>query len=107
MLMLGRSEGFRNEKMRAIFEQAVAFEANYYHSYREFALNLLPKRSGAPGEAQAFAEESRRRLGGSGGAFVYFEIATTIYCQCGDSPALTLSWPGIEEGSQQWRKSMA
>lgn len=98
MLMLARSEGWPEAKARAIFDSAVAVEPDYYHSYREFALDLLPKWAGAPGDVEAFAEESRKRLGGNEGAFVYFEIATVIYCGCSDDPPRTLSWPIIQQG---------
>ena len=99
MLEIARSLGWPQAGARALFAKAVAFEPSYYHSYREFATNLLPKWSGAPGEAEAFAEESAKRVGGREGAFLYFEIATVIYCQCSDRPTNpTLSWLRIQEG---------
>jgi tetratricopeptide (TPR) repeat protein len=70
-----------------------------YHYYREFAYTLLPQWFGSEGDAEAFAEQSARRVGGGEGAFVYFEIATAIYCMCSEPPEHpTLSWPKIQEG---------
>ncbi|MGH9740079.1 MAG: hypothetical protein ACRD4X_16075 [Candidatus Acidiferrales bacterium] len=97
-MMLARSEGWPEAKTRSIFDSAVALQPDYYHSYREFAYDLLPKWSGAPGDVEAFAEQSRERLGGNEGAFVYFEIATVIYCGCADDPRPTLSWAIIQQG---------
>ena len=100
MLEIARSQGWPKAKARDLFESAIAFEPSYYHYYREFANNLRTKWSGAPGEADAFAEESARRLGGREGPFVYFELASLIYCPCGgEQPARPhLSWPKIQQG---------
>lgn len=98
MLLVARDMGWSKEQMRALFERAVAFEPSYYIYYREYAADLLPKWGGEPGEAEAFAEESYQRIGGRQGAFVYFEIATVLYCLCNDSPQPTLSWPVLQEG---------
>jgi hypothetical protein len=98
MLLVARDMCWSKDQMRALFERAVAFEPSYYHYYREYASDLLPKWGGEPGEAEAFAEESYNRIGGRQGAFVYFEIATVLYCLCNDSPQPTLSWPVLQEG---------
>lgn len=99
MLELAVDQGWDKQQAREIFESAVAFEPSYYHYYREYAYDLLPRWSGEPGEAESFAEESLRRIGGKQGAFVYFEIATVLYCMCNDAPDRpTLSWPKIQEG---------
>jgi hypothetical protein len=98
MLLVARDMGWSKDQMRGLFERAVAFEPSYYIYYREYAMDLLPKWGGEPGEAEAFAEESYQRIGGRQGAFVYFEIATVLYCLCNDSPQPTLSWPLLQEG---------
>ncbi len=99
MLEIARDQGWSKDKMRELFERAIAFEPAYYHYYRVYAFNLLPKWYGKPGEAEAFAEESLRRIGGREGAFVYSEIATLIYCFCSDTlTPPSLSWPKIQEG---------
>jgi tetratricopeptide (TPR) repeat protein len=98
-LLLARAQGWPLEAMRQVFDRAIAYEPAYYHTYREFAYTLMPQWSGQEGDAEAFAEESLQRIGGREGAFVYFELASLIYCQCGtptDHPIL--SWPKIQEG---------
>jgi len=96
---LARAQGWPLEAMREAFERAIAFEPSYYHYYRDFAFTLLPKWYGGEGDAEAFAEESARRIGGREGDFVYFEIASLIYCQCGTPPEHpSLSWPKIQKG---------
>jgi hypothetical protein len=98
MLLVARDMNWNKDQMRALFESAVAFEPSYYIYYREYVMDLLPKWGGEPGEAEAFAEESYKRIGGPQGAFVYFEIATVLYCLCNDNPQPTLSWPVLQEG---------
>src|SRR5262249_6582802 len=49
--------------------------------------------------AEAFADESYRRIGGRQGAFVYFEIASVIYCMCYEEAAKpSLSWETLKQG---------
>jgi len=98
-LQVARAQSWPLDAMREVFERAFAFEPSYYHCYREFAYSLFPQWFGQEGDAEAFAEELARRIGGKEGAFVYFELASLIYCQCGTPPEHpTLSWPKIQEG---------
>jgi hypothetical protein len=99
MLDVARDQDSSKERLREIFDQAVAFEPAYYHYYREYAYDVLPKWYGEEGESEAFAEEIYNRIGGQGGAFVYFEIATVLSCFCNKTLTHpTLSWPVIQEG---------
>ncbi len=99
MLEVARDQGWKPELTRGLFERAIAFEPGYYHYHREYAYNLLPKWNGQPGDAEKFADESYRRIGGRQGAFVYFEIASVLYCMCNDGQANpTMEWPTIKEG---------
>ena len=76
------------------------FEPEFYHVYRLYANYLQPKWYGNDGEAEAFAEEISRRLGGREGDFVYFEIGSVLNCApCGNgSSGFKLSWPRIKDG---------
>jgi hypothetical protein len=93
-------QGWDKSSERELFEQAVAFEPDYYHFYREYTYYLLPKWYGDPGEAEEFAAEVSKRVSGPKGKFIYFEIASLITCQCdsNDSHMEKLSWPTIKEG---------
>lgn len=94
-----RTEGLDKQKMRDLFDHAVAFEPDFYHFYQEQATYLLPKWGGEPGDAEGFAEETYKRVGGKEGAFLYFSIAATIYCDCANEPKpMQLSWKVIQEG---------
>jgi hypothetical protein len=68
--------------------------------YREYANYLQPKWYGEEGDAEQFADEISKRIGGEEGSFIYFEIASLLNCgSCGDGrEALKLSWPRIKEG---------
>ena len=100
MLVLASLEGFSKEKTRELLDEAVAFEPGFYHDYRQYTSYLLPKWYGDDGEAEAFVKEATTRLGGDDGAFLYFELATVVHCQCGEpeDPIEDLSWPKIKEG---------
>jgi hypothetical protein len=99
MLEIARDQGWSTDQARSLFESAIAFEPNYYHYYREYTVNLLPKWNGNAGDSEAFAEESYRRIGGRQGAFVYFEIASVLYCRCAeDQTKPALAWSKIKEG---------
>jgi hypothetical protein len=94
------AQGWEKAQAKELFEQAVAFEPTYYHYYREYAYYLLPKWEGNPGEVEAFAKDVYERVRGQYGAFLYFEIATQLTCQCdsNDTDMENLSWPRIKEG---------
>ena len=95
-------QGWKTSEARELMEQAVLFEPHYYHFYREYAYFLEPRWYGTPGEAEAFAEEVSTRLGEKEGAFIYFEIASLLTCQCNPEPGHmeNLSWPKIMQGYQ-------
>ena len=100
MQTVARAEGWDKQQARELLDQAAAFEPDYYHYYREYAMFLLPKWYGEEGETQAFAEEVSARLPEPDGSIVYFEIASLLACQC-DKERDTLegmSWPKTKQG---------
>lgn len=100
LLSVAAAQGWDKTQERQILEDAMRFEPEYYHIYRDHADFLLPKWYGNPGETEAFAEEISNRIGGKEGKFLYFEIASLATCDCGgdDSHMQYLSWPKIKEG---------
>jgi hypothetical protein len=93
-------EGWDKSQALALLNQAVASEPGYYHFYREYTNFILPRWYGEEGEAAAFAKESSDHVGGSEGAFLYFELSTVIVCHCDTdrSRLASLSWEKIKRG---------
>jgi len=100
MMLLALEQGWDKSRTKALLEESISFEPDFYHVYRQYANYLEPRWYGAPGEAEAFANAISQRLGGEEGAFVYFEIATVLYCGLCDNPVSPsdLPWPKIKEG---------
>ena len=97
--IVGRAKGLDQQQLREIFDKAVAFAPDYYYVYQEEATSLLPKWGGKPGDTEAFAEESYRRLGGGQeSALLYFQIASQLCNECGDFNPERFSWPRLQEG---------
>ena len=48
------------------------------------------------GDTEKFTLEVADRIGGDQGDFLYFQLATSLICGCGDEP--NLSWPRIKRG---------
>ena len=90
--------GANKNQHRAIFEQAIKFEPLYFAYYQRYAIVLLPKWAGEPGDVKALADETYRRVGGKQGAHLYFEIASNLCGSCGDFSASDFSWPKLQEG---------
>lgn len=90
--------GSDKDRLHAIFEKAIAFEPDYYYYYQDYAVALLPKWNGEPGETEAFVEESSREIGGKKGALLYFEIASQLCGECGEFSRDGFSWPKLQEG---------
>jgi len=100
MQKVALAQGWPKQDARALFDEAVAFEPEFYHFYREYANFLLPKWYGKEGEARAFANETAERLSAPDGPIVYFEITSLLVCGCGrerDSLA-GMSWPLVKRG---------
>ena len=64
--------------------------------YQQFEIALLPKWMGEPGDVEAFAEESYRRIGGKKGVSICFRNCLEINCQ--RFFPRRISWGKIQEG---------
>ncbi|HKV24195.1 MAG TPA: DUF4034 domain-containing protein [Candidatus Acidoferrum sp.] len=100
MQQVALAQGWDKAKARELLEQAVAFEPEYYHYYREQANFLQAKWYGEEGEVEAFATEVADRIGGPKGDIDYFEISSLVACQCDaqDDVLQNMSWPRIKRG---------
>lgn len=101
---VAEDQGWSVEDARALFEQAIRFEPEYYTYARDLASYLLPKWSGAPGDTENFVQEIADRVGGDKGDILYFQVATADYviCGCDDNPHL--SWDRIKRGFEASEK---
>lgn len=101
MITIARTEEWDADKLGALFQQAIAFEPDYYYYYRMMADSLLPKWGGEEGDSAQFAEAVANHIGGKKGDLTYYEIATTIICACDNEHGLNgMSWPRIKSGYQ-------
>src|SRR5580692_6560551 len=100
MQTVALAQGWDKSQARELMEQAVAFEPDYYHFYREHANSLQTKWNGDEGELESFAEEVSNRVGGEKGDILYFEITSLKACQCdAEKDAMqNMSWPRIKLG---------
>ena len=99
MHSVGMAAGFDKQQMTTLFQKAIEYEPSYYHMYREYANFLLPKWGGDPGEVEAFADQTYRKVGGKQGAFLYFEIASVANCDCSQGEqSFSMSWERTKEG---------
>jgi hypothetical protein len=99
MLTVARTED--SDDLGTVFQQAVAFEPDFYYFYRMMADQLLPKWGGEEGDSARFAESVADHIGGKKGDVIYYEIATTIICACDNEHGLNgMSWPRIKSGYQ-------
>ena len=84
---------------QALLQDAITFEPNYYYYYRNFAESVLPKWGGEEGETASFLQGASDRIGGDSGDILYFRVAGTLICGCGEYDRdLNLSWPRIKKG---------
>ncbi|MGA2674443.1 MAG: hypothetical protein ABSE99_14585, partial [Terracidiphilus sp.] len=100
MMVVGLAQGWNASQMKDIFEQAVQFEPDYFHFYKQYANYLLPKWYGKPGDASAFAKSSADAVGGEEGDQIYFHIATALVGKSPEFSAKELDWARIQRGYQ-------
>jgi hypothetical protein len=100
MQTVALAQGWDKSQTRELLEQAVTFEPDYYHFYREHANSLQTKWYGDEGELESFAEEVSDRIGGEKGDILYFEITSLKACQCDAKQTAMqhMSWPRIKRG---------
>ena len=82
MLMLAQAEGWDKTDTRELLDQALAFEPEYYHFHRLYAIYLLPQWYGDPGEIQRYADEASERLPEPNRSILYFQIMSSDACYC-------------------------
>jgi hypothetical protein len=100
MQLIARNEGWDKAQARELFDQAIAFEPGYYHYYIEQAHFLLPQWYGEPGDIQAFADETLRRVPEPDGSMLYFWIFSSevCYCQEGMKALAQATYPKLRQG---------
>ena len=99
LMEIALAQGWDNATTRQIYEHALAAEPAYYHTFRQYALYLLPKWYGEGTSAEDMAEDLYGRVGGKEGLFLYFEVGTVIGCDCGPAPLLEpMSWERVKAG---------
>ena len=94
------SQGWDLNQMTALVKSASKLEPTYYYYYRIYATYLLPKWYGEEDDMRQFATAISDHIGGDDGDIVYFEIAVSQICHCGDDEVAlkSLSWPRIQKG---------
>jgi tetratricopeptide (TPR) repeat protein len=100
MQLIALYEGWDKEKARELFDQATAFEPDYYHFYRQYANYLLPRWYGESGDVPALAEEVAKRIQDPQGSMLYFYIIGTITCYCREDmeELSTVSYAKVKQG---------
>lgn len=93
-------EGWNKAQMTALLDDAVSFEPEYFHYYREYSGYLKPQWYGQDGDIVAFAQEVSSRFPEPKGSMLYFRIVSSLACYC--SPAFEdlsgASWPKLKDG---------
>jgi len=88
----------REEKL-ALLQEATAFEPQYYYYYQHVAYILLPKWDGEEGDSAKFAQASADHMGGKEGDILYYLIAASLICDCGnENPQAGFDWMRIKRG---------
>jgi hypothetical protein len=98
------AQGWSDDDRRALFDQAVKFEPEYYQYYRGYATTILPKWGGEVGAAAKFLQEASDRVGGDSGDILYFQTAARMTCGCNEDQELGFSWPRIQRGFEALKK---
>jgi hypothetical protein len=98
LLGVAQVRGWDAEMARRIVDRAMKVEPSYYYTYRMYAMYMLPKWYGEPGDSERFAEEIADQIGGKVGDAMYAEIAPALYCQCKSDTEVHMSMDRIVRG---------
>ncbi|MBI4748646.1 MAG: DUF4034 domain-containing protein [Acidobacteria bacterium] len=75
MQTVALGQGWEIARYDQLFNEATAFEPKFFGYYTAKAYYLLPRWYGEEGDWEAFAEETRLKIGGKEGASLYYRIA--------------------------------
>ena len=104
MLNVAQNQSWDLNRLRALFDKAMAFDPGYYYYGRGMAMLLEPKWFGKPGDTEKFLREVADHIGGEKGDAFYFQVASSkdVLCGCQDQPHLSLE--RIERGYEAVEK---
>jgi hypothetical protein len=101
MQEIASKQHWNKKRVTALFEQAVAFEPEYYYYYQSYARFLLPNHHGKNGDDVAFTQKVADSIGGTKGDFIYYKISSVVLGICGctleENP---LDWGRLQRGYQ-------
>jgi hypothetical protein len=97
---VAHNESWDKGNARELLDQAIAFEPDYFHFYRNYATYLLPQWYGDPGELQTFAEEVAAKHPEPAGSIFYFQIMASLACYCRQETEQlkNADWPKLQAG---------
>jgi hypothetical protein len=98
MQEVARGQGWDLAREKALLDEAVAFEPDFYYFQRNYAFILLPKWEGKDGDAQRFAAQAADHRGGAAGDILYYQIAAQFVCNCREDELDHFSWPRLQQG---------
>jgi hypothetical protein len=82
MLEIAKNEGWDFDDFEDLFQEAAAYEPEFYYYYQQKATYLLPRYSGTPGQFERFIEEIKREKG----AKMYYQVLSFFILYVGDIP---------------------
>jgi len=102
MLEIAKNESWDFEDFEVLFQEAIAFEPDFYYFYQAKGMYLLPRYSGEPGQWEKFIEEVGRQKS----ARLYYEVLSHFILKVGDMPYDTgkYSRERAEQGFFELRK---
>lgn len=100
MQQVAHNQGWDKAHARDLLDQAVAFEPDFFHYYREYADYLLPQWYGEPGDIPAFAEEATSKIPEPDASILYFQIVSSVTCYCKDESRelMKTDYPKLKRG---------
>src|ERR1044071_6800137 len=101
MLQLGRAKGWEAADLTDLVQKAAAFEPEFYYSYQEVALGLMPQWRGKEGGVEKFTEASANAVGGKAGEILYWQSThSSMSNRELENIVQNLSWPRAMLGYQ-------
>ena len=97
---VAHNEGWEKADAHELLDQALSFEPDYFHFYRNYTIYLLPRWYGDPGEILSLAAEVASKHPEPAGSILYFQIVSTLSCYCeGDIEELKVAdWQKLQLG---------
>lgn len=103
MMELAKAQGWNFNDYEALYQEAIAFEPDFYYFYRAMAMYLLPRWYGEEGQWESYLEQISREKG----VVIYYLTVSHFVLNVGEIQfdRTKISWEKSKQGFEELKRT--